>query len=1690
MADLRQPQDVKARNERSLKTLERAIALSRGRFSLILVRCNYAHVRERVLEQLRERCIREGLPLLQIREIVLPESAQRLYLTIETELNSEQPDALMVLGLESVTAIDDLLASANQVRDEFRRRFSFPLVLWVNDEVLKKLVKLAPDFYSWASVPIQFAIETDELIEFLQQEADELFTKVLKVGADRFVANTALYLGMGAGKRFEMESALKELQSRHCHEPALEASQQFILGRDAYANNQMERAQQLYKQSLAFWQQKSDVERQACLLFHLGLLWRKYAVLYRAEYKTACSRARKYYHQCVYLLQQENRSDLAAKFINALGEALLQLERWPELKIVAKIAIKLHQTYPNSRRLAYAYGFLAEVALAQSAWSKAKQYAQTALITHTQLPDSGNDPHNQDIDFGWARQHYRSWYRLSLARSQKHLDQVSEAWQNLETAKIECKHEYNPQLYLRILEELRSLHFEQGQYLDAFHLKQEQLQIKQEYGLWAFIGAGRLEPQRQVIHPTLVGVESCELDANAFPAEFSQVTIAQEIVASGRKQDVDRLIERMTRNDQKLIVIHGLSGVGKSSLLTAGLVPALHQISTIDGRNFLPVIVRAYTNWVRELGQVLKKAIGDVKGVRLSVIPDSVEAILEQLRINVDRNLLTVLIFDQFEEFFFNCTKPTDRRIFWGFLHLCLDRFDIPYVKVIVSLREDYLHYLLECDRLTNLEITKNDILNREIRYSIGNFSPEDAKHLIQSLTQNSFDLEPVLIDELVRELAGDLGEVRPIELQVVGAQLQEEKIITLAQYRQSGPKDKLVERFLEEVVKDCGAENERAARLVLYLLTDENGTRPLKTRTELAADLAAEAENLDLVLEIFVRSGLVLLLPEIPTERYQLVHDYLVSFIRQQQGSDLLAELAELRQRNEQSKAEIETLRTEIREKELLEKLAKEQEQRKLTEEELKRAEHINRILTEAQKKAKRRIRRGSAILLMCLAIATTAGLLALKASQRLNEIQTGAKLEQETASAWRQFETGKELEALVLAIRTGKNLKTLVRNNRRLQNYPATSPLLVLQKMLENIHQQNQLNGHQRGVNSVDFSPDGKRIITASDDGTARLWDLSGKQLVEFKGHQKPIRSVSFSLDGQHIATASADGTARLWDLNGKQLVEFKEHQGEVNSVSISPDGKHLATAGDDGTTRLWNLSGKLLVEFERHPALVKSVSFSPDGQHIATAGDKGTVRLWNLKGQLLQEFIGHQHQCRVMDLSDCRIMSVRFSPDGQRLVTGGYDKTIRLWDLKGKQLKQWNSDQGAVLSISFSPDGQRLASTGDNGITHLWDLKQAQKLEEFRGNIEGNRPWVMSASFSPDGQHLVTGEKGGTVRLWNLNEKQQIKFRANPDFNIRTIVSSVSFSPDGQHLATAAIVGDESREEGPVRLWNSSGKLLAEFKGHPRGALSLSFSPNGQLLASAGADRIARLWNLSGKQLVEFKGHKEAVRSVSFSPNGQLLATASEDRTARLWNLKGQQLQEFLGHTATLRSVSFSPNGQRLATASEDGTVRIWNLKGQQLARFTGRKDGFMSLSFSPDGRYLVAGGYDGTVRLLNLKGEQLKEFDSYQIWVMSVSVSPDGQRLATAGKNNTVRLWNLNGQQLAEFTGHQNRVWSTSFSPDGQYLATSSHDGTVRLWPVEGLDELLSRGCNWVDDYLKNNPNAKSDRYLCDDILTQK
>ncbi len=1892
MTDSDYPEAAATHNPRSFNTLIRAITLSSGRrFSLIFVRCNYRELQEQICQDLHQHC---GV---EIRELVLSPSTDTLYGAIKTEIGDEPLSALMILGVENVTDLDNLLIATNHIRDEFRKDFKFPIVIWVTDEVLKKLVRLAPDFYNWGAPPISFFLNPAALIEFLNRGVEAVF-------AEESVAIP------------ELELALKDLQGRGEElEADLAAGLEFVWGREDYIQDNLDEAINHYQQCLSLWElpPKEYPERKGIVLIHWGFCYWRQAELNRAENRSYWQDARDYFQQGLAVFEGAQRPDLVARFIGELGEVFQRLEEWDELQELAEKGLRLHQRYGSERQQARDYGFLAEVALARGNWHEAKRLANQALQCRDVACNVSTNVSNQG----------QSLYLFLLAKAQQGLNQIPSAIEILERVRVETHPQDNPQVYSDSLKELQRLYFNQQDYLKAFAIKQEQGLVESQLGLRAFIGASRLQP---------------------LPGK-SQDKVALEITASGRGRDVERLIGRIARDDCKLTVIHGQSGVGKSSIVNGGLVPALRQKQMVNGLDVLPIPLRVYTNWLEELGRLLvegetsppapllqgeetsppapllqgegrreegRNASGllplpggetspptpllqgeetsppapllqgegrreedrneqdrneqgrneqgrNEQGINPLNTPPfpplrgsklrregglgglgSPAAILEQLQQNEQRHRLVVLIFDQFEEFFFVCQDTAARKPFFEFLSDCLN---LPYLKVILSLREDYLHYLLECERLARIDVINNDILNKSNRYELGDFAPEDAQGIIEQLTARSqFHLESELVEQLVQDLAGDTGKVRPIELQIVGAQLQAEGITTLAEYRQRGTKDELVKRYVEAVIQDCGQENQRVGELVLYLLTDEKNTRPLKTRSDLMSELRAlpldgvmDVPQFELVLKILVDSGLVVEVPEKPEDRYQLVHDYLVEFIRQQEGFGIVAQLKAEREKRRRSEerfkvfqqrqkkvvrsgiaalsvvwllvfvlgglaftvnrslkiaqgdlAETEQNAEQARqeaEKER-EKTNKAQENRRIAEEQAKNAQaEVNDALAKEQaakeraesvrqqaerevQKAQEREKLANANVNQAqqeLAAAQAerdrvnreaeakiqdaeervanarqreqeANQKVQEAKDDLEEAQTGTQIERAGVAAIKQFEY-QSIEALLSAMDVGQQLKDLVKDARPLEKYPATSPLLALQTILNNIRERNQLQhnwvravafspdgkqiltrsssfvrvwdnqgnliqelrGHQdSSVNAVAFSPDGKQLLTGSGDNTARVWDNQGNLIQELRGHQdSSVNAVAFSPDGKQLLTGSGDNTARLWDSQGNLIQELTGHQNSVDAVAFSPDGKQILTGSLDNTARLWDNQGNLIQELRGHQGWVDAVVFSSDGKQILTgSSDDNTARLWDNQGNLIQELRGHQGW----------VDAVVFSSDGKQILTGSSDdNTARLWDNQGNLIQELTGHQGRIRAVAFSPNGKQILTGSDDTTARLWD-NQGNLIQEFTKH----EYLVNAVAFSPEGKQILTGSVDETARLWD-NQGNLIQELTGHQGRIR----AVAFSPDGKQLLTGS-------DDNTARLWDNQGNLIQELTGHQGRIRAVAFSPDGKQLLTGSDDNTAHLWDNQGNLIQELTGHQESVRAVAFSPDGKQILTGSDDDTARLWDNQGNLIQELTGHQYSIDTVAFSADGKQILTGdSWDKTIRLWDNQGNLIQELTGHQDDVNAVAFSADAKQILTGSDDNTARLWDNQGNLIQELTGHQKSVIAVAFSPDSKHILTGSYDNTARLWDNQGNLIKELTGHQDSVNAVAFSPDGKQILTGSDDNTARLWDLQGrqiaeftgrykaispdwrtialsqgnkvvlkpgyrnLDELLARGCDWLKDYLATHPEARERLGVC-------
>jgi len=594
-----------------------------------------------------------------------------------------------------------------------------------------------------------------------------------------------------------------------------------------------------------------------------------------------------------------------------------------------------------------------------------------------------------------------------------------------------------------------------------------------------------------------------------------------------------------------------------------------------------------------------------------------------------------------------------------------------------------------------------------------------------------------------------------------------------------------------------------------------------------------------------------------------------------------------------------------------------------------------------------------------------------------------------------------------------------------------------------------------HGGTVVSAQFSPDGKTIVTASQDATARVWDArTGQPLTEPLKHASCVTSAQFDPDGKRIVTASQDSAARVWDARtGQPMTEPMTHGGTVMSAQFSPDGKQIVTASWDGTARVWDAqTGQPLTKSMTHGlrAGLRPVSaqFSPDGKRIVTACDD-TFYVWDAQsGQPLTEPIKHGSW----------VTSAQFSSDGKRIVTASSDKTARVWDAQtGRPLTKPMKHGNRVHSVQFSPDGTRIVTASQDKTACVWDADSGQQLTEPMKHASG----VSSAQFSPDGKHIITLSKDNTAHIWDAQSSQPL----TEPLKHSGAVFSAEFSPDGKRITTAS-------SDKTARVWDAqTGRPLTDPMTHGGVVLSARFSPDGRRIVTASEDTTAHVWDAqTGQSLTEPLNHAGAVVSAGFSPDGKQIVTASWDKTARVWDAQtGQPLTEPMTHRDRVVLAQFSPDGMRIVTASRgELSARVWDAQtGQPLTEPLKHPDMVYSAQFSPDGKRIVTASHDGIARVWDAQtGQPLTEPITVGDPVWSGQFSPDGKRILTASGDNAARVWDARtGQPLTEPMKHDDSMFSAQFSPDGKRIVTASHDGTARAWDAQSgqpLTEPMKHG----------------------------
>ena len=1151
----------------------------------------------------------------------------------------------------------------------------------------------------------------------------------------------------------------------------------------------------------------------------------------------------------------------------------------------------------------------------------------------------------------------------------------------------------------------------------------------------------------------------------------------------GRESAATHVLELMSQRLEGtgLVVVSGVSGAGKSSLLRAGVLPRLRGagLGSVPEAASWPCLV--FTPG-REPLEELAVRVAPVAGADAAAILPGLSDHPAGFALTVRQAALAhrgtleqdggapdevgqrrvLLVIDQFEQLFTQCENEDDRQAFITALHACAAAargdHQRPAAVVVLLVRADFEA------RLADYPLLAPSVQDRYLLTAM------TERQLRMAITQPAVmagsSVDEELVQVLLEEVRTHSGSTASSGTPPIGAGVlpllshaldqawrgRAGQALTLADYERTGGIEGAVASSAQRAYDRLTPAQQAVARQVFTRLTATTSggvdTAARATRADLTAGKdGAQVRDTEAVLETFtaerlltLAAGTVEISHEALLTAWPLLRDTWLADTRADRviRTHLQVTVEEWDRASRDPSYLYSGSRLEIA-AETAARIDADARQAPLGQAE----EDFLRTSLRANRRRKQR-RQGFIAILLALVVGLAAvTVAAVHASQASTHQRDIATYQRDIAIS---DELAAESEALGDTNATVSQLESIAAWGI----YPSAQAYYAMLSAAASPEIATFTAG-SGSIWSVGFSPDGNTLATGGDDGTARLWNVAtGRQIRSLASGASSVYSVAFSPDGKTLATADLDGTAELWNVaTGQRIRSLATGADILYSVAFSPDGKTLAIGDNNGTAELWNVAtGQRIRSLTADSIAALSVAFSPDGKTLATGGEDGTAELWNVAtGQRIRSLAADANG----------VDSVAFSPDGKTLAIGSEGGTARLWNVAtGRQVRSLAADADGVGSVAFSPDGKTLAIGGGNG-TALWDPATDRQIgTPFTGVGKVN-----GVAFSPDGKTLATGDADGTVRVWDVTAGSQIdSFPASED----NIVESVAFSPDGKTLATG-------NYDGTARLRNlTTGEQIRILNLGSDIVWSVAFSPDGKTLAT-GNIGTARLWNLAtGKQIrVLTTASGTTVDSVPFSPDGKTLATGGGDGTARLWNLAtGKQIRILTTGSQPVDSVAFSPDGKTLATGGDDGTARLWNLAtGKQTRILTTGSQPVNSVAFSPDSKTLAAGDDDGTAELWNVATGQIRILTTGSRAVNSVAFSPDGKTLATGGEDGTARLWNLaTGQQIGILTTGSGAVNSVAFSPDGKTLATGGEDGTAAVWNVNYLVDVLSRLCTQV------------------------
>lgn len=1178
----------------------------------------------------------------------------------------------------------------------------------------------------------------------------------------------------------------------------------------------------------------------------------------------------------------------------------------------------------------------------------------------------------------------------------------------------------------------------------------------------------------------------------------------------GRQRLVDEMVAQLQSRaaGERLLSVVGPSGSGKSSLVLAGLVPALKG-GTLPGSDkwcyYPPLYPGAHP--LANLAAVikpLKEKTADWTSYQVEGFRKSESHLLNLVREQAKRP--AVIVVDQFEEIFTLCQDDGERQAFASNLLALLEDQEFGHTLVL-TMRSDFE------EQIPLLPSLQPIFEKSQVR--VTPLSASDLREAIEKSAELAgLKFEEGIVDELIKDILGEPAGLPLLQFTLLKLwEKRERNRVTWEAYRNLGGARQALARSADALYESLIPEEQVTAKRILMRLVRPGAGREEVTsnrlqRKELYAGAEA-SDRIDRVLDRFIKARL---LRETPgetreTSQVEVAHEALVRnwprlvgwledkriAMRQRLRLTAAAELWRTHgkdpggllggslleeARNYDDLNELETEFVEAS-REFVERAEREKEeahQRELTQ---------AKERAEEQARAARHFRRLAAVLALVFLLAVGGFLMAVYQGRKANSEARKAKARQLDAQALGYLSNQTDL-ALLLGIEAYNIGKTEDQNV-----YGCLLKGLQFSPYLKRI-----MRSHTSGVNAVAYSPNGKMLASGGVDARIILSEAAtGKMIRTLTTGKLPVLSLAFNKEGtilavgtlnredQTLAVGADRPTIILWDAStGQQLnqVQMFNDGRSVRSIAISPDGKTLAAGLSNrkpkmGKIILWDISDPQRPVRSKEldaPGVVdvNSLAFSPDGQFLAS-GNEPTAAT-------------NESTAPQTDSGDAASASetAATSSTSESEPKPGKSNPLILWDMRTqKPLHYLSGHTELVTSVAFSPDGLTLASGSWDNTVMFWDTKSG----ESRGQLTGYEEGVSSVAFSPNGRILASGDGSGAILLWQTNGDVRTRQRLSLKGHGGS-VQGLSFSADSRMVASGS-------SDNTVLVWDLEmerpfdRQLVDQQAITPndlRTIYSIAYSPDGTRMVTSRSSEIT-VWDTATNQVKHrMGGDNQRVINVAMGSDGKTLAAGAEE--VYLYDIQeGKQIAKLSGvvkeraaeervpkqaiNDNKVLGVAISPDNRMVVAGSKANNILVWEMAtGNRLEPFAGHTQGVLSVAFSPDGKTLASGGYDGNVWIWNVdkrkligKLEPVGKLEGLPERVLSVAFSPDGKRIASGSADSTVRLWSLDGRyKPLALTGHSNKVSSVSFSRDGRVLASASFDGTVILWDV-GTGERLGQ-----------------------------